>query len=58
MDGMVSDGNFKTKCCNAKPVYYYANDYPFDSGWECPKCGRRWSELQIVREQHLKEEDS
>jgi len=55
MDGMISDGNFKTKCCNAKPVYYYAKTYPYESGWKCPECGQEWSELQIARGQHLKE---
>jgi len=56
MDGMISNGDFKTKCCKVKPVYYYAKDYPYDSGWKCPKCGREWSELQIARGQHLERE--
>ena len=53
MDGMISDGNFKTVCCNAKTKGYQANDYPYDSGWECICCGKNWSELQIARGQHL-----
>ena len=56
MDGMYSDGNFKTKCCNKKPIPYQAETYPYDSGWACPKCNRQWSELQIARNQHLKKE--
>lgn len=57
MDGMISNGQFKTKCCNVSPIYYHATDYPYDSGWKCPKCYREWSELQIARSQHLKEKD-
>lgn len=55
MDGMISDGHFKTKCCNATPVPYQADDYPYESGWKCPKCGQEWSELQIARRQHKKD---
>ena len=52
MDGMIDLTNWKTPCCNAKTKYYYAKDYPYDSGKECIKCGRQWSELQIARGEH------
>jgi hypothetical protein len=52
MDGMTSN-SFKSKCCNKQVVRYRADDYPYDSGWECPGCGTQWSELQIKRGEHL-----
>lgn len=54
MDGMVDLTTWNTPCCGVETRYYQAHDYPFDSGKECTKCGKRWSELQIAREQHLK----
>lgn len=52
MDGMYDMTEWKTPCCNAKTKQYRANDYPYDSGKKCTKCGRQWSELQIARGEH------
>lgn len=57
MDGMFDITKWKTPCCNAKTKPYRATNYPYDSGKECTKCGRRWSELQIARGEHLKNYD-
>ena len=54
MDGMYDFTVWKTPCCNVYPIHYRAEDYPYDSGKECPKCANRWSELQIARGEHLK----
>lgn len=54
MDGMIDMTVWKTKCCNTDTEYYYASDYPYDSGKQCICCGQRWSELQIARGHHLK----
>ena len=54
MDGMIDLTEWKTPCCSVWPKDYREEDYPYDSGKKCPKCGKRWSELQIAREEHLR----
>jgi hypothetical protein len=51
-DGMYVSGDFLTKCCHVKAVGYRADDYPYDCGCECPKCGKQWSVLQMARREH------
>lgn len=34
---------------NTELVGYQADTYPYESGYECLKCDRRWSNLQIYR---------
>lgn len=35
-------------CCKTEMVRYTAKEYPFESGYKCPCCGKQFSDLQMA----------
>lgn len=47
----------KCKTCDMELLGYREKQcYPYESGYYCPQCRRRWSDLQISRARHWYDE--
>lgn len=52
MSLLLKENKMKCKKDNVELIGYTATDYPFESGFKCPRCGREWSDLQLNRSKY------